>query len=89
MFNRNDYVSDKDWQRFLDFSKDLETPNIFRQLSTLSPPHFSFCRRIAISAIPNTSAFTCLDSKMYTLPPIVTGFFFEPQRSFQGTGSLL
>ena len=35
MFNRNDYVSDKDWQRFLDFSKDLETPNIVINLNTI------------------------------------------------------
>ncbi|MCR5046434.1 MAG: type III PLP-dependent enzyme [Treponema sp.] len=28
MFNRSDYVSDKEWSRFLEFSKDLETPNI-------------------------------------------------------------
>ena len=35
MFNRNDYVSDKDWQRFLDFSKDLETPNVVINLNTI------------------------------------------------------
>ena len=35
MFNRSDYVSDKDWQRFLDFSKDLETPNIVINLNTI------------------------------------------------------
>ena len=35
MFNRKDYVSDKDWQRFLDFSKDLETPNIVINLNTI------------------------------------------------------
>ena len=33
MFNRKDYVSDKDWFRFLEFSKDLETPNIVINLN--------------------------------------------------------
>lgn len=28
MINRADYITDAQWQRFLDFSKDLETPNI-------------------------------------------------------------
>ena len=28
MFNRSDFISDSDWNRFIDFSKDLETPNI-------------------------------------------------------------
>ncbi len=28
MFNRSDYISDSEWNRFLEFSKDLETPNI-------------------------------------------------------------
>ena len=35
MFNRKDYVSDKDWARFLEFSKDLETPNIVINLNTI------------------------------------------------------
>lgn len=35
MFNRADYVSDKDWQKFLSFSKDLETPNIVINLHTI------------------------------------------------------
>ena len=35
MFNRKDYVSDKDWQNFLEFSKDLETPNIVINLNTV------------------------------------------------------
>ena len=35
MFNREDYVSDKDWQKFLSFSKDLETPNIVVNLHTI------------------------------------------------------
>ncbi|MCI6179509.1 MULTISPECIES: hypothetical protein [Treponema] len=35
MFNRKDYVSDKDWARFLEFSKDLETPNIVINLNTV------------------------------------------------------
>ena len=28
MFNREDYISDSEWNRFLEFSKNLETPNI-------------------------------------------------------------
>lgn len=28
MFNRSDFVSDADWKRFIEFSKDKETPNI-------------------------------------------------------------
>ena len=38
MFNRKDYVSDKDWARFLEFSKDLETPNIVINLKGAFPP---------------------------------------------------
>lgn len=33
MFNRQDYVSDVDWQRFLQFSEKLETPNIVINLN--------------------------------------------------------
>lgn len=35
MYNRKDYVSDPDWSRFLDFSKDLPTPNIVVNLNTI------------------------------------------------------
>ena len=35
VFKREDYISDSDWQRFLDFSKDLETPNIVINLNTV------------------------------------------------------
>ena len=28
MFNRGDYISDSEWNRFIEFSKDLETPNV-------------------------------------------------------------
>ncbi len=28
MFNRQDYISDSEWNRFLEFSKNLETPNV-------------------------------------------------------------
>lgn len=35
MFNRSDYVSDKDWSRFLEFSKDLPTPNIVVNVNTI------------------------------------------------------
>lgn len=35
MYNRKDYVSDTDWSRFLDFSKDLPKPNIVVNLNTI------------------------------------------------------
>lgn len=35
MFNREDYVSDSDWARFQEFSRDLETPNIVINLNTI------------------------------------------------------
>jgi ornithine decarboxylase len=35
MINRADYVSDKDWQGFLDFSQGLETPCIVVNLQTI------------------------------------------------------
>lgn len=35
MYNRKDYVGDTDWSRFLDFSKDLPTPNIVVNLNTI------------------------------------------------------
>jgi ornithine decarboxylase len=35
MVNREDYVSEEDWQRFLDFSRDLETPCIVVNLQTI------------------------------------------------------
>ena len=35
MYNRSDYVSDREWSRFLDFSKDLPTPNIVINLNTI------------------------------------------------------
>jgi len=35
MFTRSDYVSDSQWNRFLEFSKDLETPNIVINLSQI------------------------------------------------------
>ena len=35
MFKRKDYVSDKDWNNFLEFSKDLETPNIVINLNVV------------------------------------------------------
>ena len=28
MFNRQDFISDREWQKFLEFSSELETPNI-------------------------------------------------------------
>ncbi|MCR5289985.1 MAG: type III PLP-dependent enzyme [Treponema sp.] len=35
MTNREDFVSDGDWKRFLEFSQDLETPNIVVNLHTV------------------------------------------------------
>ena len=35
MYNRKDYVSDRDWSRFLEFSKDLPTPNLVINLETI------------------------------------------------------
>jgi ornithine decarboxylase len=35
MFNRQDYVSDTEWRRFKEFSKDFETPNIVINLRTV------------------------------------------------------
>lgn len=35
MYNRKDYVCDKDWSRFLEFSKDIPTPNICINLNTI------------------------------------------------------
>ncbi len=35
MFNRKDFVSDTEWKRFLEFSKEFETPNIVVNLRTI------------------------------------------------------
>ena len=35
MINREDYVSNSDWKKFLEFSKDFETPNIVINLHTV------------------------------------------------------
>ena len=35
MFNRSDYISDSHWNRFLEFSKDLETPNVVINLNQI------------------------------------------------------
>lgn len=35
MFNRSDYISDSQWNRFLEFSKDLETPNLVINLNQI------------------------------------------------------
>jgi ornithine decarboxylase len=35
MVNREEYVSEEDWQRFLEFSRDLETPCIVVNLQTI------------------------------------------------------
>jgi ornithine decarboxylase len=35
MINRTDYISDEDWERFLDFSKKLETPCLVVNLETV------------------------------------------------------
>jgi ornithine decarboxylase len=35
MINRAEYISDKDWERFLEFSRDLESPCIVINLNTI------------------------------------------------------
>jgi len=35
VFNRKDYVSDSDWKKFLEFSQNLETPNIVVNMHTI------------------------------------------------------
>lgn len=35
MFNRSDFISDTEWKRFLDFSREFETPNIVVNLRTI------------------------------------------------------
>ena len=35
MFNRNEYISDTEWKRFLETSKDFATPNIFINLRSI------------------------------------------------------
>lgn len=35
MFNREEYISDSEWEKFLEFSKDLETPNVVINLNTI------------------------------------------------------
>lgn len=35
MFNRKDFVCDSDWSRFLEFSKDLQTPNLVINVNTI------------------------------------------------------
>lgn len=35
MFNRKDFVTDQNWKKFLEFSKDLPTPNIVINLNTI------------------------------------------------------
>ena len=35
MYNREDFVSNSDWKKFMEFSKDLETPNIVVNVNTV------------------------------------------------------
>ncbi|MCR4627018.1 MAG: type III PLP-dependent enzyme [Treponema sp.] len=35
MYNREDFISNADWKRFMEFSKDLETPNIVVNVNTV------------------------------------------------------
>ena len=35
MYNREDFVSNSDWKKFLEFSKNLETPNIVVNVNTV------------------------------------------------------
>ena len=69
MFNREEYISDFEWQRFRDFSKDLATPNIVVNLNTIKRRfiqlkdafpygHFYY----AIKSNPGTPVIKLLDS---------------------------
>ena len=42
MFDRKNFVSDSDWEKFLEFSKNLETPNIVINLNTIKKNFIKF-----------------------------------------------
>ena len=69
MFNRQDYVSDAEWNRFLEFSQALETPNIVINLRTIKQnfvklrDSFPFANiYYAVKANPGGQVITMLDS---------------------------
>ena len=98
MFNRQDYVSDKDWQRFLDFSKDLETPNVVINLNTIKQNYirlrdsFPYARiYYAMKANPGEPVLqmlaemgSCFDiASRYELD-LISKFNVEPERLSYG-----
>ena len=69
MFNRQDYVSDAEWNRFLEFSQALETPNIVINLRTIKTNYvklrdsFPFAHiYYAVKANPGGQVIQMLDS---------------------------
>ena len=69
MFNRQDYVSDAEWNRFLEFSQALETPNIVINLRTIKQnfvklrDSFPFAHiYYAVKANPGGQVIQMLDS---------------------------
>jgi ornithine decarboxylase len=69
LFNRQDYVSDAEWNRFLEFSQALETPNIVINLRTIKQnfvklrDSFPFAHiYYAVKANPGGQVIQMLDS---------------------------
>jgi ornithine decarboxylase len=69
LFNRQDYVSDAEWNRFLEFSQALETPNIVINLRTIKQnfvklrDSFPYAHiYYAVKANPGGQVITMLDS---------------------------
>ncbi|MDR2102186.1 MAG: type III PLP-dependent enzyme, partial [Treponema sp.] len=67
MINRAEYISDKDWKRFLDFSRDLETPCLVVNLETIKTNYlrlrdfFPYSRiYYAVKANPEPAVVTLL-----------------------------
>ncbi|MDR2941176.1 MAG: type III PLP-dependent enzyme, partial [Treponema sp.] len=66
--HRSDYISDTEWQRFLDFSKDLETPCIVINLRAIKSNYlkmrnsFPYARiYYAVKANPDRAILSMLD----------------------------
>lgn len=57
MLNRSDYISDSEWNRFLEFSKELETPNIVINLDKIK-----FNYQQLKSAFPYASVYYAIKS---------------------------
>ena len=69
MFDRQEFVSDTDWQRFLEFSKDLETPNVVVDLHTVKKNYLQLMGTFpyasvyyAVKANPGLPVLRLLDS---------------------------